>query len=351
VTRYYNGTSVGTRTVVRVDLPAFALLEYDGSGWADLHTPSATDNQALWMSPSGVVHAGFTGGPRMLRLRRNILTRMPGVWLSGGASSIQARAQNDVLLTASNVQHYNGTSWSQITAVDTFYDTTKDPAGNIFAISFEAGLLKPNGPNAWTIATTPTGNALAAVATNDLWIIDASSSGPSNRSVSRWLNGTTSSPPSITPMLGASEVLVDIWGASPTDVYVASNIGNVFRFAGSSWSVAWTAPDPVELLWGLNSASIYAVTTTGTVQHYDGSNVTSAKVTDDNVYALWGTADNDLFIATSHGVLHFDGTQWAPTAIATPYAVYSMTGAGDSAFFADFGHGVSQLVRTGTWAH
>jgi hypothetical protein len=78
-----------------------------------------------------------------------------------------------------------------------------------------------------------------------------------------------------------NEVLVGVWGSSPTDVFVVgwrgSSRGIIRHYDGNTWSVQVAPPTNwLEGVWGSSATDVFAVGldslgSEGAILHYDGN--------------------------------------------------------------------------------
>jgi hypothetical protein len=113
-----------------------------------------------------------------------------------------------------------------------------------------------------------------------------------------------------------------VWGASATQVYVATGSGNqgaIYGLAGSSWASLATAGQALFSVWGSSAQDVYAVGASGTILHStDGTTFAVADSgTDTNLLAIWGRSATDVYAVGGQGgvpglMLHSNdhGTSW-----------------------------------------
>jgi hypothetical protein len=159
----------------------------------------------------------------------------------------------------------------------------------------------------------------------------------------------------------------DIWGSSPTDVYVVGHNDNgyvnMFRFDGNSWKPVGLNPMQggtiagafsLSAIHGFSANAIYAVgqriysnpnrppnfLDSSLVIHFDGREWREVnRERQRGLTAIWGRAPTDLWTGGFDGVLyHFDGASF--TADSLPFSegrretiVYSITGDASGAVY------------------
>ncbi len=111
--------------------------------------------------------------------------------------------------------------------------------------------------------------------------------------------------PSTVAQAGAVEHINAVWGASPTDVWIAGMAGpNVLQhWNGSSWT-SYAGAETVDMvaLWGSGSSDVYAVGGTK-MQHWNGSAWSDTTSASDALLAIWGSSPTDVYACGKTGVL------------------------------------------------
>jgi len=181
----------------------------------------------------------------------------------------------------------------------------------------------------WNTVPTTVQNELTRAWSNakdDTWAVGQSkASGPMLDSVVIHWDGTAWSVVSGIP---AAEY-VDVWGASKTAVYVASNSGaGIFKFDGTAWS---TLPafsgTPIEIR-GTSATDIWVSTEGGPLMHFDGTSWVDKTPSGASIRFLDANAPDDVWgaghLTTDQGtavIAHFNGTTW--TQFVTPAEIYN----------------------------
>jgi hypothetical protein len=163
-------------------------------------------------------------------------------------------------------------------------------------------------------------------AKNDTWAVGLSqASGPTLASTVIHWDGTAWS--AVTGIPAAE--YVDVWGASPTAVYVASNSGaGIYKFDGSAWSTLPSfAGEPIQLR-GTSALDIWAATKGGPLMHFDGTSWTDKSPSGASIQFLDANAADDVWAighltaAQGTGVIaHYNGTAW--TQFVTASEIYN----------------------------
>jgi hypothetical protein len=141
-----------------------------------------------------------------------------------------------------------------------------------------------------------------------------------------------------TPMTSGTRAdLPDVWGSSPTDVYVVgeedseTEIASVIRhFDGTNWSPQVRKVDLIlRAVWGSSSTDVFAVgsdldSNDPRMLHFDGTQWTEVRGFNAGEFetfqfeSVWGSSASDIFVVGSvfDGffeltlIFHFDGASW-----------------------------------------
>jgi hypothetical protein len=132
------------------------------------------------------------------------------------------------------VLHYDGTSWTPVLehAGLSPNGVWASSASDVFLVGFQAD-------------EQPDGNFIV---TSAIWHYD----------------GSTWSPMSVPT---GSEVLEEVWGSSPTDVYAVADDGFVLHYDGVQWTAAQQTDQILLGVFGSSAADVYAVGLGGRVIH------------------------------------------------------------------------------------
>ncbi|HEX7978963.1 MAG TPA: hypothetical protein VF461_10200 [Gemmatimonadaceae bacterium] len=227
VLQHWNGTSwtsyAGAETVDMVALwgsgssDVYAvggtkMQHWNGSAWADTASASTTSLLAIWGSSATDVYAcGKTG--TLVHSSGGAFTAVAGNPLAGtDCTTIWGSSASDIYIGETNVYHYDGTNWNQISP----------GISNIRAI--------------W------------GTSANDIWI------GGTGGNVVHY-DGTSWSAP-IT--VGNTDV-GGIWGTSTSDVYLANRAGSIWHYNGSSWVRYRNPADSYVGVWGGGRTDVWVV--------------------------------------------------------------------------------------------
>ncbi len=120
------------------------------------------------------------------------------------------------------------------------------------------------------------------------------------------------------------DLLYDIWGASPDDVFAISMDGRIYHYDGVDWSMVLDENVGQILLgvWGSSGDDVYAVGEYnpvrpgpgGDILHYDGTSWSAIDFTSENdLLDISGTSSSDIVAVGRNGfIVRFDGTTWNP---------------------------------------
>ena len=185
---------------------------WNGTSWSDVTTSASGALLAIWGSSATDVYAcGKTGtlvhstGGSFTNVASNPLGTEDCAAIWGSSSS-------DVYIGEANVYHWNGTSWSTVSA----------GISGVRAI--------------W--GTSP----------SDVWI------GGTGGNVVHW-NGTSWS----APILVGNTDVGGIWGTSTSDVYLVNRAGSIWHFNGTNWVRYRNPADSYVGVWGSSRTDVWVV--------------------------------------------------------------------------------------------
>ena len=155
----------------------------------------------------------------------------------------------------------------------------------------------------------------------DVWVVAKGiGDNPTPSAVLRWDGATWTTVlgwSTLGPLSGLGD-LETIWGAGPSDVWVAGGAsGAVLHWNGLTWTETFRG-GAIKGLWGSASNDVWAVGGAGTILHWDGAGWTyqylpnQAGITTANLEAVWGSGAGDVWAVGDGGViLHWNGTTWS----------------------------------------
>jgi hypothetical protein len=181
----------------------------------------------------------------------------------------------------------------------------------------------------WNTVSTSVQNDLIRAWSNakdDTWAVGQSrSSGPTLASTVIHWDGSAWS--EVTGLPAAE--YIDVWGASPTAVYVASTSGSgIYKFDGSAWS---TLPsfvgEPIQIR-GTSTTDIWVATKGGPLMHFDGASWIDRTPSGASIQDLDANSASDVWaighLTANQGtgvIAHYDGTAW--TQFVTAQEIYN----------------------------
>ena len=169
----------------------------------------------------------------------------------------------------------------------------------------------------------------------------------------------------------------DVWGTSPSDVFVVGNstdssVGAVYHYDGSRWSTVWESSasalslDGLTLngVWGSSPSDVFAVGggwgSAGrreVILHYDGSSWSLMDGgTTYGLASVWGSSPSDVF-AVGGGwgapeyteyrgvILHYDGESWSQMATGEVSGLSGVWGSSSSDVFVVGRAGSTRTMR------
>jgi len=109
--------------------------------------------------------------------------------------------------------------------------------------------------------------------------------------------------------------LLDVWGASPQDVWAAGEAGTLLHWDGSKWSPARSGvQSAIRTLWGSGSNDVWAGGDFLFLLRWNGSEWTHWQLPDiaRGVSDIHGSGPNDVWAVSDGRTLHhFNGTSWS----------------------------------------
>lgn len=216
-------------------------------------------------------------------------------------NTLWVAGENDVWLGNTKIWHYNGTDWTESSAMSAVHFWGFSPS-DIWAIN-ESKVAHWDG-TAWTEVPPTAGVSMVALwriwgsSSNDIWIGNQDNSRVYHWNGSAWTVTTL------------QFVMVDaLWGSGPSDIWL-SGLGDLYHYTG-----AWTKYDAidaprVEGMWGFGANDVWATDFFG-VSHWSGASWMPTELEED-YSVIWGSAPNDVHAVGSHGAAaHFDGSTWS----------------------------------------
>jgi hypothetical protein len=314
--------------------------------------------QAIWGTgreffacmPSTCVHS--TGG------NWSLMPGAPGGNALWGASASDVFLVRGVPASGWGIYHYDGATWTQMTAPGTPRALTAiwgTSVSDIYAVGASATVLHYDGTS-WQAVTTP---ASATVTFNGVWASagdDVYLAGLSGNIYHYDGNAWTNISPA--PGFGADA----IWGSRAGDVYTVSG-SYVFRYDGATWTeLAQIGGVTLDAIGGTPDGTVVAVGqwstgTAGYVYQLVGDSFQQVPFTGGALGAVFGT-DQRLYVGGAGGSLAgWSGATWFPTVPSTlmPQMYGAWARSPLDAYivgFDDNGAGLERIAHrgsTGTW--
>ncbi len=292
----------------------------------------------LFMMLERKVHAGWD--PMIVNTNEMLLD----VW---GTSAMNVFAVGEGIIVNYDGDGDNDTvpdnNWDPpVTYPGVYYGVWGASATNVYAVGTTGAVWNYNGTN-WTDATAivlATGDLMDVWGTSGSDVFIVSSDGTIYH-----FDGTVW----VKDISLAGQAFRAVWGSASDDVFAVSyTTGNIYHFNGSVWSTTHIGSSTFGLtnIWGSSASDIYAVGDLGTVLHYDGSNwspITGAVTGTTNLTAVWGSSASDVFIMGRDGaIIHYDGTSWSDMASGIFDHLYGVWGSSANDVFA-VGHSGTAL--------
>ncbi len=222
------------------------------------------------------------------------------------------------------VMHYNGTSWSSVTSntTQTLRGVWVAADGTVWAVGLGGTVIKQPAGGAFAAAGPVTsanqnavfglGARVFVVGKGEAWVLEAAT----------WTRTGTPS---------TAWELLDVWGATASDVWAASVYG-VMRFNGVTWTSSTLAKG--NAIAGTSASNVWTLSDNGTVYKFNGLAWASSTLESNggwvtSVYGLTANASDNTFLAVgaSGALYRHDGTAWyrqtKGVSTLSPYVAYS----------------------------
>jgi hypothetical protein len=150
---------------------------------------------------------------------------------------------------------------------------------------------------------------------------------------------------------GTSEILYDVWGLGPTDVFAVGDNGTILHYNGSTWTPQTSGTlNSLQGVWGSGPTDVFAVGSNGTILHYGGTTWTPQNSgTVASLWSVWGSGPADVFAVGGGGtILHYDGSSWSPLSIPGAGQLLGVWGTSPMNVFTVGDSGTKDLVVGGT---
>lgn len=254
------------------------------------------------------------------------------------AYAVAGSARNDQWAVGANgrAMHYEGAFWNSVptTVQNSLIRAWSNAKNDTWAV----GQSRASGPTlastvihwdgtAWSVVT-----GIPAAEYIDVWgasptaVYVASTSGAG---IYKFDGATWSTLPSF------SGVPIQIRGTSPTDIWVATDGGPLMHFNGTSWldkspsgaSIRFLDANAPDDVWAIGHLT--ANQGTGVIAHYNGSTWTQFVKAQEIYNAVASSAPNDTWVAGVDGIMrHWDGVAWSRSSNigASPSGLAALSG-------------------------
>jgi hypothetical protein len=217
------------------------------------------------------------------------------------------------------VFHFNGTEWSIFDSpVHSYHEVWVAEEDEVYFVAWEGIytlVLLWNGVD-WTeilrLESAPDViNDIAGLGPNDMWLL------LDDGYVSRWDGSSWS-----LINTGLNYSYHDMWSCATDEIFFVATDhdgGHIVRFDGTIWEEVYqTDREGLTVVGGSSCDDIYAAGGTGEIAHWDGSNWQSLVQGDSEprFYDIWGSACDDVYavgetFVADFVIYHFDGAQWS----------------------------------------
>ena len=245
-----------------------SIAHYDARGWSVMSSGTANGLNSIW-----------------------------------GVSRTSVYASGGNFAGTTNIQHYNGTSWTSLSNVPSCQYISGIwglSDSDLFAVCTDGSIFHYNG-SSWSSMTSPTSGRFEKM-----------------------------------------------WGASDNSVFAVGDGGLIAQYDGTSWSVVST-PTTVNLywVWGTSATDVFATGDGGVILHFDGTTWTEMPSgTTLNLSQVWGTSHSNVVTVGAEGViLHYNGTAWAPMTSGTTEQLYGVWASSPTHFVATGASGLVLVSR------
>ncbi len=236
------------------------ILHLDAAGWSRAPTVTDGDLTRVFAAATDRVYVTPWSYAPLLRYDGNAWA----VWEGSpvGRSTLWASGQDLFTANGSSVDHYDGTTWTDVSIPDQSVDELWGTAADDVYAGVTSGAARWDGTS-WTVEDPGC----------------ACFSG--NRTA---------------------------WASAADDRYAAFN-GKIYHRDGSGWSLALTT-SYVNALWGSAPDDVFAATSQA-ILHFDGVTWTTQFANAPSPSWIWGTGPDDVYALGYQVIWHFDGTAWS----------------------------------------
>jgi hypothetical protein len=148
-------------------------------------------------------------------------------------------------------------------------------------------------------------------------------------------------------VMNSFTTLYSVWASDPSNVWAVgynSGWGTIFKWDGTSWSVAWSGSSTIpRAIWGSSASDVWAVGSHGVILHWNGTSwsLVSNPAGDNNINAVWGTGPGNVWAvgpvdtATNYSfALHWNGQSWSVVSTGSTLRLTGIWGSGTNDIWA-----------------
>jgi hypothetical protein len=307
-------------------------LHYNGSSWTILeYSPKYRDLYDIWGFGSfNVYSAGELGsvihfdGVSWSSIQTFITEEdWPGdIWASGW---------DDVFIsyTVGDILHYDGSTWTKLIDDDlnTFYEIWGNSASDVYATGFfdyrNCSVLHYDGADWTRVELKPeilNTRAVWSSSSSDVFV-------GGEDGVMFHYDGVTWSQFPVGPD-AYDRTYHHMWGFSSSNVYVLGyepDKNVVVHYDGMSWTVVYNTDQYITDIWGPSPTEIYVLQNPDGIKKFDGTVWTHVFTPSCTLYGIHGTSSHDIYtVGTCHEVYHYDGVSWNALDISQPFMLMTV---------------------------
>ena len=283
------GTRNGVASVIR---------RFDGTGWVEQHRENDLRLRGLWGSSATDIYAvGFdfvAPIARMLHYDGATWTEVPGfvadaeqlsfeaVWGTSATDVWAVGGAFDGEFDRTLIYHFAGEFWQRMLLPGALNPSLMDVWGSgpsdVYAVGHDmasdpgVGVVLHYDGATWSPVFQQDGlvpNAVWGTSATDVFLagfqVTQKSDGEFTVTSAIWhYDGSTWSPMDLPK---GDEVLSDIWGTSPSDVFAVGDRGLILHYDGTMWTGSHHGAAELLAVAGLNAGDVYTVGVTGRVLH------------------------------------------------------------------------------------
>jgi hypothetical protein len=321
------------------------ILFYNGAAWSAMTSPTTQQLLGIWGNSTSNIYAVGLNGTILHYNGATWSTMVSGTPLQ--LNSIGGGSATDIWAVgaAGATLHYNGTTWTvfpSVVGIGLASVTATPSGGTVYAVGPSGALMSYNGTN-WALSP------VSGLPIYGIWASSASDVWCSTIGSVLHYDGTNWT----SQYVGAPELMTGVWGTSSTNVWVASQLGNVSNYSGSSWTVTNTTQPGFNGISGSSSSNIYAVGTSGAISQYNGSSwAKKTSGTMANLMAVWTASSSVAFaVASNDSIYQVTGSLgWTPMmGNPTGDTLYGVSGTSATDVWAVGQGGTILHLGTGNW--